>query len=281
MEGVAPATPESSGTPPILGVHSSPIPAPGNWAKPKTREEKRAEMQAKWNVQREKEKEEQHARDAAYEAEGERRRKVSEARRIELQRAAEGKKQADLEASTLALQRRERIQEQNEERRKAEWDRLQTIQTQQEQEHRREQEAIMKATPTIAYVPSIVTPGAARQELESLVAAHSPPSEQTATEASGVPITQAASATPLKAGQLESVLAARVQNLKERAGDYSSYLPSHFGVGRAPGQERVLGHVAYAQLALAKSRGVSLDRRHGAVKIIERFPASKELGSEA
>lgn len=233
-------------------------------------EAKRAELQAKWKAQAKAQADKEQD-------EFKKKRKVAEARRLEASKAAEEKKKTESEARERALKRKEELQHKNDERRKADWDRLQAARMKEEQEEIRAQEAIIKSAPKTQSSPAIITPILAREELESLVAAHS----SETSDSSVVPTSQAAPAKPTKPEQLESVLASRVQNLKERAGDYSAYLPAHFGVGRAPGQERSLGPVAYAQLALARSRGASLDRRRGAVKIVERFANSKELRSEA
>jgi len=61
---------------------------------------------------------------------------------------------------------------------------------------------------------------------------------------------------------------ARVQVLKERAGDYFRYLPYHFGLR---GRKVMAGPTAYAQLILARRRGASLTERRQAIQVVERF----------
>ncbi|KAF7968126.1 hypothetical protein HWV62_20118 [Athelia sp. TMB] len=263
------ATPISSDAAPTQLPTHNPVPTPSKWVKPMTPEEKRAEelkaeakraeLQAKWKAQAK-------AKADKEQDEFTKRRKVAEARRLEASKAAEEKKKAESEARERALKRKEELQLKNEERRKADWDRLQAVRMKEEQEEIQEQEAIMNSAPKTQSSPAVITSGLAREELESLVAAHRP-----GTLDSSVAPTSQVAVNTTKPEHLESVLATRVQNLKERAGDYSAYLPAHFGVGRAPSQEQSLGPVAHAQLALAKSRGVSLSKRHGALKIVERY----------
>ena len=74
-----------------------------------------------------------------------------------------------------------------------------------------------------------------------------------------------------------SMVATRILRMKERAGDYSRFLPPGLGVhppalGRLFEAEKGrLGPAAYAQLTLTRRRGVGLRRREEVVKIVERY----------
>jgi len=82
---------------------------------------------------------------------------------------------------------------------------------------------------------------------------------------------------PLPKSSVDALVAERVQVLKEQAGDYSRYLPELLGVGRSLG---LVGPAAYAELTLARTRGVRLRRRREAVQVVERFVGMSEARAE-
>ena len=80
----------------------------------------------------------------------------------------------------------------------------------------------------------------------------------------------------------DALIVARIRRMKERAGDYSRFLPPGSGI-RPPAQGRLfraenvrLGPAAYAQLTLARRRGAGLRKREGVVKIVERYVKMSE-----
>lgn len=94
-----------------------------------------------------------------------------------------------------------------------------------------------------------------------------PVSETVKDEIESIQASHASSPSPQSA--VESLIAARVQNMRERAGDYSRFLPSHLGVDRNPGKS--VGPVPYAELALSRVRGAGLAKRREAAKVVKRL----------
>jgi hypothetical protein len=96
-----------------------------------------------------------------------------------------------------------------------------------------------------------------------------PVSETVKEEIEAIQASHSSSSSP---ETVDSLIAARIQNMRERAGDYSRFLPSHLGVGRSPEhQKSVGGPVAYAELNMTRLRGAGLRKRLEAVKVVERL----------
>jgi hypothetical protein len=94
-----------------------------------------------------------------------------------------------------------------------------------------------------------------------------PVSETVKEEIESIQASHTSSPSPSPQSTVESLIAARVQKMRERAGDYSRFLPSHLGVD--PGKP--LGPAAHAELVLSRVRGVGLGKRREAVRIVGRL----------
>ena len=77
---------------------------------------------------------------------------------------------------------------------------------------------------------------------------------------------------------VDELVAAHILVVKDRAGDYSRYLPPNLGVDRTLGE---IGPAAYAQLILARRREARLDKRLEAVQVVERLVGMGEAKAEA
>lgn len=108
-------------------------------------------------------------------------------------------------------------------------------------------------------------------DYETIFAAMRPKavSETVKEEIESIQASHTSSSSPSPQSNVESLIAARVQNMRERAGDYSRFLPSRLGVDRSPGGS--LGPAAYAELVLSRVRGAGLSKRREAVRVVERL----------
>lgn len=93
-------------------------------------------------------------------------------------------------------------------------------------------------------------------------------------------------ATAKSADENSPLIAARIRSMKERAGDYSRFLPPELGVQPpAPGrlfraEKGRVGPTAYAQLTLARTR-VGLKKKEEVVKVVERYVKMSKGGRES
>lgn len=142
------------------------------------------------------------------------------------------------------------------------------IQTRKEEKKREKERLMLERGP-----PPERKPAKLDLDVDSMLAATQVnPSEVVEAELQSLRETTADSADK------ESLLiAARIQLLKERAGDYSRFLPTGLGVQPpAPGQllraeKARLGPAAYAQLTLTRRKGAGLRKREEVVKVVERY----------
>lgn len=276
---LSPGEPQLLPIPDSTDAAYSPVPAPGIWVRAKTAAELRKEEYVRMRAETDKRREEGRLRAVERREEAERMKRLHEIRRLEMAKNAERREEAAKAAQAREMEQKERMREEMEARHRAAQEQIELTRIEREEEERRIQAAIAKSIAPVSSGPSVPTPQVVREELEKLMAAQS-----LSIEDAGTTVDPSAISTPQDQKlpvQIDSLLATRAQNLKDRAGDYSTYLPSHYGVGRAPGQERALGPVAYAQLVLAKSRGAPLNKRREAVQIVERFVNSKEMRAEA
>jgi hypothetical protein len=119
------------------------------------------------------------------------------------------------------------------------------------------------------------TPETVQKEIKIIKAAHA------RRVTARLKASTAASESPPKPelkSTVDELVAAHILVVKDRAGDYSRYLPPNLGVDRTLGE---IGPAAYAQLILARRREARLDKRLEAVQVVERLVGMGEAKAEA
>jgi hypothetical protein len=103
-----------------------------------------------------------------------------------------------------------------------------------------------------------------KEEIEFIQAAHAASELDSDSTSANTSSSKPAKSRP----SVETLIAKRAQILKERAGDYSRYLPPQRGVNRTP---RKVRPTAYAELILARRREADLIKRREAIEIVRRL----------
>lgn len=103
-----------------------------------------------------------------------------------------------------------------------------------------------------------------KEEIKSIQAAHAASELDSDSTPANTSLSKPAKSRP----SVETLIAKRVQILKERAGDYSRYLPPQFGVIGTP---RKVRPTANAELILARRRETGLIKRRDAINVVRRL----------
>jgi hypothetical protein len=213
-------------------------------------------------------------------------RALAEAKRAQDLKRAEMFEARKKEREIAAEERRQTAEEaqQREEQHRESWDKAQYAQVSQEVEAEKTAKLTTGEPEMVPVVPSSAFDGIQGEFYETRPEPGPEKVENAIEVISAVKASSKSGAAParssakrLKRKPAVKALpsAERIQEVKERAGDYSAYLPRH--LGSKPGSG---GPIAYAQLILSRRRGAPLHKRREAVEVIERFVGTREIRVE-